>query len=319
MELRHLRYFVAVAEEQNFSRAAERIGIAQPALSIQIRDLEREVGSPLFERLPKGVALTEAGANFLNDARGILASVKQSVQRVRRIAAGETGHIRIGFTGSASFHPFVAGAIRDYRNAYPDIEVELIEEYTSNLIARLRDDAVDAAFIRPATGEAEDLRLWPLLREEMLAAMPVEHRLAHQSAVRLSDLRDEWFILYPRASGRALYDAIIAGCHAAGFEPRIGQQAPQMASIVNLIATGIGISIVPASMSQLLPQGVTYKRLIGGGPKADMYLACQSVRVTEAARRFTELVRRRSGLAAGAAREAGEGAPPSAVKGRRRT
>lgn len=272
MELRHLRYFVAVAEDLSFTRAASRLNIAQPALSQQIKNLEAEVGTALLHRLPRGVALTGPGALFAEDARAILAAVEAARTRARRAAAGELGVMRIGFTGSASFNPFVTGAIRDYRTACPDVAVELVEEPTAMLLAGVKAGRIDVAFLRPAPGEVG--RLWSrhLFDEPMVAAVPANHPIAARGTVRLADLADEAFIFYPRRNGRALYDAIMSACAAAGFTPRIAQGAPQLASVVNLVATGIAIAIVPASMSRMATGEVCYVRILGHAPAAPMVL-----------------------------------------------
>jgi DNA-binding transcriptional LysR family regulator len=178
MELRHLRYFVAVAEDLSVTRAASRLNIAQPALSHQVKSLEEEVGTPLLHRLPRGVALTGPGALFAEDARAILAAVEAAKTRARRAAAGELGLMRIGFTGSASFNPFVTGAIRDYRAAFPDVEIELLEEPTAALLAGLKAGRLDVAFLRPLPGEVDGLWSRHLFDEPMLAAVPASHPVA---------------------------------------------------------------------------------------------------------------------------------------------
>ncbi|GGF14631.1 LysR family transcriptional regulator [Aliidongia dinghuensis] len=272
MELRHFRYFLAVAEERHFTRAAQRLGISQPPLSQQIRQFEAEVGAVLFHRLPHGVALTEAGERLLQDARTILRDADKALDNARRAARGEWGVIRIGFTSSASFHPFVTGAIRDYRLAYPEVRLELIEANTVRLFELFQAEQLNAAFIRPAPGESGALGEMPLFREEMLVALPADHRLAAQPRVALTELADETFILYPRRNGRALYDDIVGACQAAGFNPHVEQEAPQMASTITLVATGLGISIVPASMKHLAARGVTYRPIDGEEPRAAMSL-----------------------------------------------
>lgn len=299
MDFRHLRYFIAVAEELSFTRAATRLGLGQPPLSQQIQQLEREVGAPLFNRLPRGVALTAAGERLLRDAKDILARREQALLNARRAAGGELGVLRIGFTASASFNPFVTAAIRDYRGAFPDVRVELVESNTVQLLERFAERLLDVAFIRPSPGETGHLPCHLLQREEMLVALPAGHPLAEQPAIPLEALRDEPFILYPRRNGRALYDAIVEACETAGFSPRVAQEAPQMASTVTLIASGIGISVVPASMGQLLAQGVTYRPLRGLAPRAALSLVHQVEWAQEVTGAFTRLVlerARREGL-----------------------
>jgi DNA-binding transcriptional LysR family regulator len=294
MDLRHLRYFIAVAEELSFTRAAIRLGLGQPPLSQQIQQLEREVGAPLFDRLPRGVALTAAGQWMLQDAKDILARSEQALLNARRAAGGELGMLRIGFTPSASFNPFVTASIRDYREAFPDVQVDLVEATTVRLLERFQAHRLDVAFIRPAPGETGHLPCHLLQQEEMLVALPVGHRLAGRSSIALEALKGESFILYPRRNGRALYDAIVDACEAAGFSPRVAQEAPQMASTVTLIASGIGISIVPASMGQLLAQGVTYRPLRGRAPRATLSLAYQTEVAREVTSAFTRLVLERA-------------------------
>lgn len=302
MDLRHLRYFIAVAEESSVTRAAARLGIGQPPLSQQLQQLEREIGMPLFNRLPRGVSLTEAGQRLLQDARGILAQVDQALGNARRAASGEVGVIRIGFTSSASFNPFVTSAIRDYRRAHPDVGVVLLEETTAHLLGLFRAQRLDAAFVRPAPGEAGRLDAHLLFREEMLVALPENHRLAGEESVSLRALADEAFILYPRRNGPALYDAIVGACQAVGFSPKVGQEAPQMGSTVTLVAAEVGISIVPASMGHLRTPGVTYRTLKGCKLRANMSLVHQDAGASAVTRAFRDLVLKRLPHGAGQAR-----------------
>src|SRR5689334_12574045 len=177
MELRHLRYFVAVAEEGHVTRAAERLGIQQPPLSLQIRALEREVGTPLFRRKPRGMELTAAGKAFLTDATAILEHVDHAFATTRRTARGEQGRIAIGFTSSAPFHPFVPRVIRAFREAYPLVALSLDESGTTELIDDLRHERVDAAFIRTPVADPMGITVNPLLEEAMLVALPATHAL----------------------------------------------------------------------------------------------------------------------------------------------
>jgi DNA-binding transcriptional LysR family regulator len=293
MELRHLRYFVAVAHEGHVTRAAQKLNIAQPPLSQQIRALETEIGTPLLVRHPRGVALSDAGRSFLADAEAILAAADRAAQRARRVARGETGRIAVGFTTSAPFHPLVARAIREFRASRPDVSFVLEETGSGELLAGLREERLDIAFIRSGVPDAAGLAVHALLQEDMVAALPARHRLARQPRLALRDLADDIFILYRRPDGRGLYDVIIAACAAAGFSPHVGQEAPRIVSTLNLVAAGLGVTIVPASLSRLPLEGVTYRPLRGRPAlKVPLSLASRSDERSAATLGFIDLVRR---------------------------
>ncbi|MBG0512093.1 LysR family transcriptional regulator [Agrobacterium sp. MOPV5] len=272
MEFRHYRYFLAAAEELHFTRAAQRLNVAQPALSQQIRQFEDELGSQLFHRLTRGVELTEAGEALLPFARAVLLASEQGALAAQRAAKGELGKLRIGFTSSASFNPIVTSAIGRFRQAYPELELELQEYATTILMQSLRDGRIQLAFARPADDEVEGFRHTPLPDEAMWAALPVSHRFAEADEFPLSMLSGERFIVYPRTNGRQLYDAMIAACGQAGFSPRIVQEAPQLASTINLVAAGVGVALVPASMRHVNAPGVSYRRITEPVPLASMQL-----------------------------------------------
>ena len=275
MELRHLRYFVAVAGERHFTRAAKKLGIAQPPLSQQIRQLEDEIGTPLFTRAPRGVALTAAGEAFLPHAEAALREAERARVAARRVSRGDLGEIRIGFTSAASLNPVVPAVISAFRTACPDVELRLVVEATTPLLTRLAQDLVDVAFVRPTTAERESLRAIPLPDERLWIALPAGHALATRKRLRLAELHNEPFILYPRANGSLLYDVIIAACQNAGFSPRIVQEAPQMALIVSLVAAGVGVALVPESVCQLRPAGMRYVRISGRPPTAMLWLVAK--------------------------------------------
>jgi DNA-binding transcriptional LysR family regulator len=294
MELRHLRYFVAVAEEGHVTRAAERLGIQQPPLSQQIQALERELDAQLFRRKPRGVELTPAGRALYDEARAILARVDEAVAATKRAAQGEAGRIGIGFTSSASFHPFVPRAIRAFREAQPLVALALEESGTTELVAALRAQAIDAAFVRSPVGESDDLFVRPLFDEKMVAALPSGHRLSGAGDdLPLAALADETFILYRRPVGPGLHDAIIAACDRAGFSPKIGQEAPRMLSTLSLVAAGLGVTVVPASMSRLEAEGVVYRPIDPSAQlTAPLNLAYRRDEISAAVRRFVALVQR---------------------------
>ena len=224
MELRHLRYFIAVAEEGHITRAAERLGMQQPPLSQQIKAIERELDVQLFRRKARGVELTDAGSAFLDDARATLAQLDRAVETTRRTARGEQGRICVGVTSTSSFHPLVARAIRAFSEACPKVSLTLEESLSNELLDRLRNERMDVAFIRTAPADPEGLVIEPLLDEPMVVALPSGHPLAkgaRGATVPLKRLAAETFILYG-PPGTGMYDTIIAACHAAGFNPSVG-------------------------------------------------------------------------------------------------
>jgi DNA-binding transcriptional LysR family regulator len=274
MELRHIRYFLAVAEEMNFTRAAKKVGIGQPPLSQQIRSLEEELGAPLFRRVPRGVELTDSGKVFLPEARAILAQADRARKIAQRGARGELGSLRLGFTSSAAFNRIVQEAIRLFRKNYPNVELTLEEEDTTKLLERLSEQTLDAAFIRPGRNDPGGVQVRRLVEETMMIALPSDHRLAKASASTLSALAKDWFLLFPRRAGPGFFDEIVSACRRAGFEPRMGYEAPQITSVGNMIAAGLGVSIVPISIAnQVCVAGVKYLKIVGDAPIAPIALA----------------------------------------------
>lgn len=263
IELRRLRYLVAVADEGHITRAAERLGIQQPPLTRQIRLLEEELGVVLFERLPRGMRVTEAGRVVVEEARDLLARAERIAETARRAARGEQGRLAVGYTSSAAFHPFVTQQIRAFRDARPGVILALAEDGTPELVAGLRAERLDAAFLRSTVADIAGLTLEPLLEEKMVAAVPAGHRLAGAGKVALAELAGETFVFYRRPTGPGLYDAIMAACLAAGFSPTVGQEAPRMASTLSLVASGLGVAIAPASMQRMNVEGVAFVRLRG--------------------------------------------------------
>ena len=293
MELRHLRYFVAVAHEGHITRAAEKLRMQQPPLSQQIQALEREVDATLFLRHPRGVTLTDAGRAFLADAEQILSDVEHAKIRARRTARGETGRIAVGFTTSAPFHPLVARAMREFRTGRPDVSFVLEESSSGDMVSGLRDGRLDVAFIRSGLVDPEGITVHALLREDTAVAFPAKHPLSKRPALALKELSEETFILYRRPDGRGLYDVIIAACSEAGFSPHVGQEAPRIVSTLNLVAAGLGITIVPASLSRLPLEGVVYRPLRGKPAlKVPLNLACRRDERSAATLAFIDLVRR---------------------------
>ncbi len=294
MDLRHLRYFIAVAEEGHITRAAERLGMQQPPLSRQIGAIERELDVQLFRRKARGVELTDAGRALLEDARSTLANLDRSFERTRRTARGEQGQIRVGIPPTAPFHPFVPRVIRSFREAFPLVSLTLEEFLSNELVERLRNERLDAAFIRTSPSHPEGLVITPVLEEPMVVALPIGHALAQgggDAAVSLRRLARETFILYgPPGTG---IDATMAACRAAGFTPRVGQHALRVTSTLSLVAVGLGVCLVPASLQRMPIDGVAYRRLRGATqPKFVLNLASRRGEPSAVVRHFLNLVRR---------------------------
>ena len=306
MELRHLRYFVAVAEELHFRRAAERLGIKQPPLSLQIRQLERELDTSLFHRLTRGVELTESGVLLFDEARGILDQVKRIKAGVQSRARGETGNIHLGFAGATCFQPLVPGIIRAHRERYPSVLVSPEERNTPVLIAGLRSGEIDVAFIRPPLSDGEGLEVELLVEEPMVIVLPESHPRAGDRTMPLAALAEETLILFPRTAGPGLHDAIIASCQQAGFSCKLGQDAPQISTMVHMVAAGFGVSIVPQSIAQIHLAGVAYIHIEGDAPRAPISLAYRRDDRSTSVRNFLASARRHS-------RTAHQSAEPSTV------
>jgi DNA-binding transcriptional LysR family regulator len=220
------------------------------------------------------VQVTEAGRVVVEEARDVLARAERIPETAKRAARGEQGRLAVGYTSSAAFHPFVTRQIRFFRQARPGVLLELAEDGTPELTNALREERLDAAFIRSTSTDVAGLTIEPLLEEKMMAAVPAGHRFAAAGRVPLADLAEETFVFYRRPTGPGLYDAIMAACLAAGFSPTVGQEAPRMASSLSLVASGLGISIVPASMQRMNVEGVAFVRLKGAkGLAAPLLLA----------------------------------------------
>lgn len=291
MELRHLRYFVAVAEEGNVTRAAEKLGIGQPPLSQQILSLEREMGVQLFHRTGHGVLLTEAGSALLADARRLLDDAQHAVLNAQRAGRGESGHLNLGFTASAAFNPKVPALIRAFRNAYPGIGLTLTEGNTSSLLAYLEEGRLDLAFLRPGTHSFADVALLQIVNEKMKIVLPVKHPLARRRRLSLAELSGESFVLIPREASPTLHHEIVSACRQAGFEPTLGQQAPQLSSVVSLVSAEFGVSIVPASVSQIHAEGVVYVDIYGTNVRTRLALASRESDVSAKTANFLAVAR----------------------------
>ncbi|MQA87121.1 MAG: LysR family transcriptional regulator [Streptosporangiales bacterium] len=259
VELRHLRYFVAVADELHFGRAAERLHIVQPALSKQISALEKDLGVQLFERTKRRVCLTEAGAIFLEEAREVLAQAGLAAERARSAARGQRGVLTIGFITPALIS-VLPPALRAYRQRYPDVRLVLRESPNRPAVQGVLDNQFHLAFIRLPI-EDTSLCCETVLEEPVVLAVPDDHELAEMEEIPLAALADEPFVMIPRSQEPVLYDYNVAMCLDAGFSPRIVHEANTTLVAVGLVAGGIGIAFVPASTQQIVRPGLVYRRI----------------------------------------------------------
>lgn len=262
MELRHLRSFVAVAEELHFGRAAERLHIAQPPLSMQIKQLEQELGVQLLIRSTRKVELTPAGASFLDSARAILASTETAVEDARRVASGHAGRLVLGFTGSATYDvmPTLAQALK---LDLPGIELDLKGEMLTPVqVTGLLDRTLDIGFLRPPARDP-GITVSVLRREPLIAVLPDTHPLATASSVRLADLRDDPFITYLSQHRSVVYDAVIEACERVGFTPEQHTEVAETSTLVSFVASGRGVALVPASVQHLAVTGAVFRPLAG--------------------------------------------------------
>ena len=272
MELRHLRYFVAVAEERHFGRAAARLHIAQPPLSQQIRRLEAELGEPLLYRTTRRVELSPAGEVLLDRGREILAEVDAAIEDARRAARGEYGRLAIGFTGSCTYTmlPALAAALRrELPGVVLDLRGELL---TPAQVGRLLDGTLDLGLLRPPVRE-RDLCTEVLRSEPLLAVLPETHPLADAEAVPLEQLRDEPFVTYPSHFRSVVHDAVEDACAAHGFKPLAAHEVAETATLVSFVAAGLGVSLVPASVRNMTVAGAVYRPLEHDATRVELAVA----------------------------------------------
>jgi DNA-binding transcriptional LysR family regulator len=290
IEIRHLRYFVAVAEELHFGRAAERLHIAQPPLSQQIRRLEEMLGLALFVRTSRDVRLTAAGEDLLERARQTLEKVHADIAAAQRIGRGEAGTLTVGFVGSGMLTalPKMLGS---YRRRYPQVDLQLREFHTAKLVDSLLCGSVDVGFLRDA-GSVEGLRIEPVVAEPFVIALPRRHPLASQKTIAAKSLQHEPFVLFARSYGDVAWKKTIAVCEQYGFMPRIVQEAPQWLTILSLVGAGLGVTIAPACVEKLNVAGVVCRRLRAQAAETYLELACRSNEARPIVMAFSELARK---------------------------
>ncbi|HEX2910995.1 MAG TPA: LysR family transcriptional regulator [Chloroflexia bacterium] len=290
MELRYFEYFVAVAEELSFSRAAERLSISQPPLSQQIQRLEKELAVQLFIRTKRNVELTEAGKIFLQEARRTLQQAEGAVKIVQRAGRGEVGRLVIGFVGSSAYG-FLPTAIRNFREQFPEVELALKELTTMEQVEALHTQQIDLGFLRPPIFR-DDLEQEPVQKEPFLIALSEKHPLAHLTEIAPKELAHEPFILVPRTLAPGFYDQMVSICAGAGFHPRMVQEAIQFHVIVSLVAAGLGIAFVPSSIQTFQRSDVVYRPLKNVAIQAEIVAAWRKSSSSVVLNSFMEVVRK---------------------------
>jgi DNA-binding transcriptional LysR family regulator len=271
MEIRQLRYFLAVAEAGHITRAAAQLGLQQPPLSQQIKALETQLGLQLFRRHPKGVTLTDAGRALQADAQRLLLDLAAMEQRLQRMARGEEGRLALGFTSSAAAHAYMPRTLRACRQQHPHITLALSEDNAAEITQAVLAERLHCGFLRVPISRPDGLVFETLFHESAVVALPGDHRLAPRPGepartLAITDLRDEGFILVRQPGAPGLYANLVALCESQGFSPRVVAEVPRMMSNLNLVAAGAGISVVPASMQGAHPHAVAYCPLADATP-----------------------------------------------------
>ncbi|HEY0315708.1 MAG TPA: LysR substrate-binding domain-containing protein [Sphingomonas sp.] len=264
MELRQFRYFVAVAEELHFSRAALRLHIGQPPLSLQIQSIERELGVLLFKRDRRKVELTDAGKVFLVEARNAIAQAQRAVDTAKRFARGEVGTLRINFTISAPLLPSFPRAIRAFREAYPDIHLELKIQPSQAILDAVVLGNLDIGFVRPATRTVlpREINAILLHRDRLMLVLPADHPLTRsEGLIPLAALADENFLLRPAGKDGGFYEQIVGLCAEAGFTPRVVQETQDTATAFGLVAAGLGVTIAPQSLKAIRVADIVWREI----------------------------------------------------------
>ncbi len=270
MELRHLRYFAAVADGLNFRRAAERLRVAQPALSAQIRSLEHELGVRLFERTTRSVKLTHAGRVFLDEAHAVLAAAGRAEHRARKADEGVVGTLRLGVIAPA-MNPWLARILRDFQRRFPGVQLSLFDLTSPEQIDRLRAGELDAGLLRPPVGFPE-LDCQYVEESEQVLALPAGHRLAKKRRLEWRDFNDEALVLVQPSMQHGYYDAFLAACTNAGAKPRAAQYANDIETKLWLISAGFGIAPTTATLCAVKRPGLMFKPLPAGLPKVQTIL-----------------------------------------------
>ncbi|MGL5804694.1 MAG: LysR family transcriptional regulator [Xenococcaceae cyanobacterium] len=296
MEFRQLKYFKAVAEELNFSRAARRLNIAQPPLTRQIRSLERELGVELFYRTNRRVELTEAGNIFLVEAQRILEQIEQSALIAQRASRGEIGKLVVAFEGSSAYD-IVPTSLKTYRERFPNVELVVLGMTTGEQVQALHERQIGVGFVvPPLRGKEKEIAIESVMQEPLVLALPEHHPLAKQERVKVRSLANEPFIMALHDSGCGLYDRVIAVCRRAGFSPRVRQEVNEMQVMLGFVAADLGIAILSASVRQFQRPGVVYRQLQPASPEVALAIIWRKDERSLALQSFLEVVRELSAM-----------------------
>lgn len=289
MELRHLRYFVAVAEELHFGRAAERLFMAQPPLSQQIRQLEAEIGTPLLARTNRRVELTQAGALFLEDARAILRRVEEATTRARRAGRGEAGWLGVGFVASSAYD-VLPEILRQFRERLPEVELVLTELLGHEQSHALRERQIHVGFARLPAPE-EGIVLETIAQEPLFVALPAGHPLAARERIELADLKGEPLVQFPRSPLSSYRRLVWRLFESAGFTPKVVQETDEVQTAVSLVVAGLGLAVVPEPVRNLRREGIVYRPFADPSPSIDLTMAYREAETSPIVPRFLEIAR----------------------------
>jgi DNA-binding transcriptional LysR family regulator len=293
MELRHLRYFVAVGEDQHYGRASRRLGVAQPAVSRQIQDLEKEIGFVLFHRMPRGVRWSAAGKLFLEDARSILQELGEATARAARVASGKSGTLRVGFAENVSWHGVAPDSFRRFREQHPDVDLQLQPAASLEQLDTIRSGHLDAGFVNFMSKADADLDQLAVGRQQIELAVPKRHPLTRLEKLRLRDLTDAPFIWFPRRASPVFYDRLMHECYRGGLKsPRIVQEGLNEATILSLVSTGLGVGWVLGSARWRCPKTVAILPVVNLNMSVPLALAWRRDNTSPLLARFVDEVRR---------------------------
>jgi DNA-binding transcriptional LysR family regulator len=289
IELRHLRHFVAVAEELHFGRAATRLRMAQPALSQSVITLEKAVGAQLLIRTTRTVTLTPAGRVFLDECRRVLAQVEHAIERVQQAERGEAGLLRIGYVVSASYE-LLPPILVEFRRRSPGVALQTLSRSTTELTDLLLDDDLSVGFVREPR-EHPELERERLFSEKLVAVLPADHPVSERSSARLAQLADEPFIMFDRNRAPGLYDKVVSSCIDAGFTPHIIPQSSDVQSVLGLVAGGLGVTVVPASFRHLTIDGLSYRKLTDVNTTVELFAVWRRDQHTSVLEGFLDVAR----------------------------